>query len=89
MTLRRVTAPLLRPGMLSAFILLFIVFFREYPVSLLLYTERSIPMAIAVYIILDNQPLGVAAAFALLQTILLLGAALLFRRIAGEQELRV
>jgi len=88
-TLRRVTVPLLRPGMVSAYLLLFIVFVREYPVSLLLWTEQSVPMAVALIIMRDNEPLGVVAAFALLQTVLLLVAVLVLRAVAGERELRV
>ncbi|MFQ5894621.1 MAG: ABC transporter permease [Nitrospinota bacterium] len=88
-TLRRVTVPLLHSGMAAAYLMLFIMFIRELPVSILLATEQSTPMAVALYVIRENETLGVVAAFALVQTLLLLGGTYIFRRLAGLEELAV
>ncbi|MBI3128679.1 MAG: iron ABC transporter permease [Candidatus Tectomicrobia bacterium] len=88
-TLRRVTVPLLQSGIFAAYLLLFIVFIRELPVSALLATEASTPMALALYIVGENDGLGVVSAFALVQIVLLLGATYLFRRLWGLEKLSV
>ncbi|MEK6711280.1 MAG: iron ABC transporter permease, partial [Nitrospinota bacterium] len=88
-TLWRVTVPLLQSGIFAAYLLLFIVFMRELPVSALLANEASTPMALALYIVGENEGLGVVSAFALVQITLLLGATYLFRRLWGLEKLSV
>lgn len=88
-TLRRVTVPLLQSGIFAAYLLLFIVFIRELPVSALLATEASTPMALALYIVGENEGLGVVSAFALVQIALLLGATYAFRRLWGLEKLSI
>lgn len=48
-TLLRITVPLLKPGIVSGWILLFIVFFRELAMVLLLYSTKSITLSILIY----------------------------------------
>ncbi len=88
-TIRKITVPLLKPGIFAAYLMLFIMFIRELPVSVLLATEDSAPMAVALYILQENEALGVVAAFALVQTILLLGGTIIFRRLGNMEKLSV
>jgi iron(III) transport system permease protein len=88
-TIRKVTVPLLRPGIFAAYLMLFIMFIRELPVSALLATEASTPMAVALYVISDNEQLGVTAAFALVQAALLLVGTVIFRRLGNIERLSV
>lgn len=88
-TIRKVTVPLLRPGIFAAYLMLFIMFIRELPVSALLATEDSTPMAVALYVISENEQLGVTAAFALVQAILLLLGTVIFRRLGNIERLSV
>ena len=88
-TIRRVTVPLLRPGIFAAYLMLFIMFIRELPVSALLATEESTPMAVALYVISENEALGVVAAFALVQTVLLLIGTIIFRKLGNIEKLSV
>lgn len=88
-TIRRITVPLLKPGIFAAYLMLFIMFIRELPVSVLLATEDSAPMAVALYILQENEALGVVAAFALVQTILLLVGTVIFRRLGSMEKLSV
>ena len=69
--------------------MLFIMFIRELPVSVLLATEDSAPMAVALYILQENEALGVVAAFALVQTALLLLGTIIFRKLGSLEELSV
>lgn len=88
-TIRKVTVPLLRPGIFAAYLMLFIMFIRELPVSALLATEDSTPMAVALYVISENEQLGVTAAFALVQAVLLLLGTVIFRRLGNIERLSV
>ncbi len=88
-TIRRVTVPLLRPGIFAAYLMLFIMFIRELPVSALLATEDSTPMAVALYVISENEALGVVSAFALVQTLILLVGTIIFRRLGNIERLSV
>ena len=88
-TIKKITVPLLRPGIFAAYLMLFIMFIRELPVSVLLATEDSAPMAVALYILQENEALGVVAAFALLQTVLLLVGTIIFRRLGSMEKLSV
>ncbi len=88
-TIKKITVPLLRPGIFAAYLMLFIMFIRELPVSVLLATEDSAPMAVALYILQENEALGVVAAFALVQTALLLLGTIVFRKLGSMEELSV
>ncbi len=88
-TIRKITVPLLRPGIFAAYLMLFIMFIRELPVSALLATEESTPMAVALYVISENEALGVVSAFALVQAGLLLAGTVVFRRLGNIEKLSV
>jgi ABC-type nitrate/sulfonate/bicarbonate transport system ATPase subunit len=88
-TIRKVTVPLLRPGIFAAYLMLFIMFIWELPVSALLATEESTPMAVALYVISENEALGVVSAFALVQVVLLLIGTIIFRRLGNIEKLSV
>lgn len=88
-TIRKITVPLLRPGIFAAYLMLFIMFIRELPVSALLATEESTPMAVALYVISENEALGVVSAFALVQVALLLIGTIIFRRLGNIEKLSV
>ncbi len=63
------TVPPLRSGMVAAHLTLFVVFIRELSFSILLATEKSTPMDVALNIISENETLGVVAAFDLIEGI--------------------
>lgn len=48
-TLLRITAPLLKPGIAAGWILLFIVFFRELAMVVLLYSTKSVTISIMLF----------------------------------------
>lgn len=76
-TLRRVIVPLLRPAMISGWLLLFVMFMREVSMSNLLYAGDNRTLSVALLSISGLQPNGVVAAFTLMQiSLFLLVAAL-------------
>ena len=88
-TLRRISLPLLKPGILAGWLLLFVIFLREFPISVLLYKGGLEVLSVAVWYFVEHESAVRTAAVAMVQVVLLLGATLLFRRLAGTDELAV
>jgi iron(III) transport system permease protein len=86
-TLRRITIPLLKPGLFAGWILLFIIFLRELSISIILFTTGTETLSVGVYYLtnFENEPL--TAALSMAQTVLLLIAIYAFRRFAGREAL--
>jgi iron(III) transport system permease protein len=86
-TLRRITIPLLKPGIFAGWVLLFIIFLRELSISIILYTSGTETLSVGVYYLVnfENEPL--TAALSVAQTVVLLLCIVAFRRIAGREAL--
>lgn len=86
-TLKRVTLPLLKPGIFAGWILLFIIFLRELSISIILYTTGTETLSVGVYYLsnFENEPL--TAALSIAQTVMLLVCVVIFRRVAGREAL--
>jgi iron(III) transport system permease protein len=77
-TMRHILLPLLRPALIAAWIMLFIIFIRELGASILLYASGTETISIAMLLLSENS-VGYVAALALVQLVLLLGGFMLFR----------
>jgi iron(III) transport system permease protein len=86
-TLRRITIPLLKPGIFAGWVLLFIIFLRELSISIILYTSGTETLSVGVYYLanFENEPL--TAALSIAQTVVLLICIIVFRRVAGREAL--
>jgi iron(III) transport system permease protein len=86
-TLRRITIPLLKPGIFAGWVLLFIIFLRELSISIILYTSGTETLSVGVYYLanFENEPL--TAALSIAQTVVLLVCIMVFRRVAGREAL--
>jgi iron(III) transport system permease protein len=86
-TLKRVTLPLLKPGIFAGWVLLFIIFLRELSISIILYTSGTETLSVGVYYLsnFENEPL--TAALSVAQTAILLVCVVVFRRLAGREAL--
>ena len=86
-TLRRITIPLLKPGIFAGWVLLFIIFLRELSISIILYTSGTETLSVGVYYLsnFENEPL--TAALSMAQTVVLLVCIYIFRRVAGREAL--
>ena len=86
-TLRRITIPLLKPGIFAGWVLLFIIFLRELSISIILYTSGTETLSVGVYYLVnfENEPL--TAALSIAQTVVLLLCVIVFRRVAGREAL--
>ena len=86
-TLRRITIPLLKPGIFAGWILLFVIFLRELSISIILYTAGTETLSVGVYYLsnFENDPM--TAALSVAQSLLLLVCIFVFRKIAGREAL--
>jgi len=78
-SMRKIIIPIVTPGLISTWLLLFVTFIREVSASMMLFTFGTETMSIALIRILDYQAYGVSGAFGVLQTVLLLICAVLIR----------
>ncbi len=86
-TLRRILVPLLKPGLLGAWLLLFILYLREFPISALLYKGGLEVLSVALWLFVENETAPRAAALALVQVVILLVLVPVVRRVVGIERL--
>ena len=79
-TLRRITIPLLKPGIFAGWILLFVIFLRELSISIILYSVGTETLSVGVYYLsnFENEPM--TAALSIAQTVALLICVVIFRK---------
>lgn len=88
-TLRRILLPLVWPGVVGGWLLLFITFMREVSMSLLLSRGGTETLSVALYGMMNYSPIGAMAAFTMVQVALLFVAAFIFLRLTGSEGIRV
>ena len=88
-TLRRILLPLVWPGFVGGWLLLFITYMREVSMSLLLSRGGTETLSVALYGLMVYSPIGAMAAFTMVQVALLFGAAFIFLRLMGTEGIRV
>lgn len=86
-TLRRITIPLLKPGIFAGWVLLFIIFLRELSISIILYSSGTETLSVGVYYLTNYENETLTAALSMAQTVVLLACVYIFRRIAGREAL--
>jgi iron(III) transport system permease protein len=86
-TIRRITIPLLKPGIFAGWILLFVIFLRELSISIILYTAGTETLSVGIYYLneFENEPL--TGALAVIQMVFLLICFVVFRRMAKVDSL--
>jgi iron(III) transport system permease protein len=86
-TMRRITLPLLKPGLAATWVLLFAIFLRELPISILLWSSGNEVMSVALYHLLEHGTAGQSAAYAIIQTVLILAVAVAFNKVVGGESI--
>lgn len=77
-TVRAIVLPLIRPALVAAWLMLFVIFIRELGATILLYAQGTETVSVAM-VILGEQNFGQVAALAVIQTLMLAAAFVLFR----------
>ena len=83
-TFRRVTLPLLRPGIAAGWIYICIVSFREFSTSVLLATGESRVLSILLFTMFEQGQVTVVAAIGILMIIVLLAIVGVFYKVSGR-----
>ncbi len=84
-TMRHVMLPLLRPSLVAAWLMLFVIFVRELGATILLYAHGTETISVAM-VVLSERSSGYVAALAVVQLILLLVAFALFHLSQARME---
>jgi iron(III) transport system permease protein len=77
-TMRAIVLPLLRPSLIAAWLMLFVIFIRELGATILLYAQGTETISVAM-VVLSERSSGYVAALAVVQLVLLLLAFAIFR----------
>jgi len=78
-TMIAILLPLIKPALVAAWLMLFVVFIRELGATILLYAQGTETISVAM-VALGEQNFGLVAALAVVQAVMLAGAFLLSRR---------
>ncbi len=83
-TFRKVLLPLLRPGFLAGWAILFTIYVREFSTSVFLYTPRAEPVGPLLYHLWQDAQPGRMAALGVVVSLICVGVVALARRWVGE-----
>jgi iron(III) transport system permease protein len=84
-TMRRVTLPLVLPGLIAGALLAFVSALGEFVASILLYTHRTRPISVEILSQLRGFDFGGAAVYGVLLIVLMAGVFLMgYRGVSGE-----
>ncbi len=83
-TFRKVLLPLLRPGFLAGWAILFTIYIREFSTSVFLYTPRAEPVGPLLYHLWQDAQPGRMAALGVVVSLICVGMVALARRWVGE-----
>jgi iron(III) transport system permease protein len=82
----RIVMPLVAPGMMSMWLLLFVTYIREVSSSMMLFTFGTETISIALIQIMEYEPYGVSGAFGVLQTVLVLVCVAFIRQVSNPRQ---
>lgn len=83
-TFKRVTLPLLRPGLVAGWIYICIVSFREFSTSVLLATGESRVLSILLFTMFEQGQVTIVAAIGVLMIVTLLSIVAVFYKLTGK-----
>jgi iron(III) transport system permease protein len=82
-TLREVTLPLIWPGLFAGWLLIFVPAIQELSASILLFSSKSITLAVAVYNLYETGYTEPVAALAIINVVIIAAAIWLASRLSG------
>ncbi len=87
-TFRRVTLPLLRPGLVAGWLYIFIVSVRELSASVLLVTSETTVLAVVIFDLFESGKSNAVAALSVLLIATLVVIVMVVQRITGRVGIR-
>ena len=88
-TLKRIIIPLLWSGMMAGWLMLFIIFVKEINTSILLVSPGNEVTGFVLLYIFEERLLSDTAAFAMIETGIILVSVFCFRKILGTREMEL
>jgi iron(III) transport system permease protein len=85
-TMREVTLPLMRPGLFAGWLLIFVPAIQELSASILLFSSKSITLAVAVYNLYETGYTEPVAALAMINVAIIGVAIWVANKVGGERE---
>jgi iron(III) transport system permease protein len=87
-TLKDIVLPLARPGMISAFFLIFLPALRELTVSVMLYSPATRTLGVAIYTLNEDGETVYSAALAGIALIIIVFGQLFIKKVLGSNQLQ-
>ncbi len=87
-TFRRITLPLLRPGLIAGWIYVVVVSFRELSSSILLYSSKSIVLSILIFDLWDGGQFPIVAALSVMMIAILVVLVMVAYRLGARFGVR-
>src|SRR5712671_1309226 len=84
-----ISAPLLKSGVLAAWMMVFAVTLRELSMAILLYVPGTETLPVAIYSFIDNGTFEIAAAVSVLLILMSIVAMLLLRWLTGKAQMEL
>jgi iron(III) transport system permease protein len=81
--MREVTLPLIRPGLFAGWLLVFVPVIQELSASILLFSSKSVTLAVALYNLYETGYIEPVAALAIINMLIISTAIFLAYRIGG------
>ena len=85
-TLKDIVLPLVRPGMLSAFFLIFLPSLRELTVSVMLYSPATRTLGVAIYTLNEDGETVYSAALAGIALIIIVLGQIFIKKVLGAKD---
>jgi len=84
-----ISVPLLKAGILAAWMMVFAVTLRELSMAILLYAPGTETLPVAIYSFIDNGTFEIAAAVSVLLILMSIAAMLLLRLLTGKAQMEL
>ena len=85
-TMRKVTFPLMRPGLLAGWVLVFVPVIQELSASILLFSSSSITLAVAIYNLYETGRSEPVAALAIVNVVIIASAVWIAGKLGGAKD---
>ncbi len=86
-TMKNISIPLMKAGLIGGWLILFLIFVKEINASILLFSSGNEVMAVVLFQLLEEYDAAVVAAYAVMLTGILLAAVVIIRRVIGFEKI--
>jgi iron(III) transport system permease protein len=84
-TLKNISIPLMKSGLVGGWLILFLIFFKEINASILLFSSGNEVMSVVLFQLLEEYTAPVVAAYSVILTAILLAVVFIVKRLTGTE----